>query len=77
VEITRLTAEQKVAYWVRRYRKEHNITQADLSDRISITRCSVNNWEKSRAPISIEYLDAISKVLGVHITLFFQDIPID
>lgn len=69
------TAEQCVAYWVRRYRKERNIRQGDLADRISITRCSVNNWEKLRSPISIEYLEAISKVLGVHIALFFQDIP--
>lgn len=69
------TAAERVAYWVRRYRQERNIKQGDLANRISITRCSVNNWEKLRSPISIEYLEAISKVLGVHIALFFQDIP--
>lgn len=65
------TADQKVAYWVRRYRKERKMTQAVLADRIGISRTSIPNWEAGRIPISVEWLEAIAHVLYVDITLFF------
>jgi transcriptional regulator with XRE-family HTH domain len=69
------TAQEKVAYWVRRYRKERKLTQDSLSKRLGVTRACVPNWELYNSPISIKILESISQILGVHIMLFFQDIP--
>jgi DNA-binding XRE family transcriptional regulator len=71
------TAEEKVAYWVRRYRKERRMTQDSMSKRLGVTRACMPNWESGRIPISIRHLDSISQILGVNIMLFFQDIPED
>lgn len=71
------SAEARVAYWIKRYRKERKITQDSLAARIKISRSSIPNWENRTYPVSIYCLENISKALGVHITLFFQDIPED
>ena len=71
------TADKRAAYWVKRYRKERNMTQAVLADKINSTRVSVNYWESGRNSISLNRLEAVAHALCVDITLFFQAIPED
>lgn len=71
------TAREKVAYWIRRYRKERKLTQDAVSKRLGLTRTCLPNWESSKFPVSIDHLESLSKILSVHIALFFQDIPED
>jgi len=40
------------------------MTQQDLADKIGVSRCLVNRWEKGKAPIKTAYIYAISKVTG-------------
>jgi transcriptional regulator with XRE-family HTH domain len=69
------TALERVAYWIRWYRKSNGMTQAELAKKIYSARITVTSWEKGHRSISIDTLEAISKVFNVRITAFFKKIP--
>lgn len=40
------------------------MTQQELAEKIGVSRCMVNRWERGRAPIKAAYVYAISKITG-------------
>lgn len=46
-------------------RKEKNMTQQDLADRLGVSRQAVSRWEMGTAKPEIESLTAMSKIFGL------------
>ena len=48
---------------IRKYRKENNISQEDLAEKLGVTRQSISLWENNQTQPSIDNIIAIAKVL--------------
>lgn len=46
-------------------RKEKNMTQQDLADKLGVSRQAVSRWEMGTAKPEIESLSALAKVFGI------------
>ena len=52
---------------IRKYRKNKNMTQDDLAEKLSVTRQAISNWETEKTQPDIETLQKISQTLEVSI----------
>ena len=50
-------------------RKENNMTQEQLAERLYVSRAAVSKWESGKGYPNIESLKAISKLFSVSIDL--------
>ena len=50
---------------IRKYRKENNISQEDLAEKLGVTRQSISLWENNQTQPSIDNIIAIAKVFGL------------
>lgn len=57
-------------------RKELNMTQKELAERLNVTDRTVSRWECEVNLPDVEMLKTISKVLNVDITYFYEEVPI-
>lgn len=55
----------KIGETIRRYRKEKDMTQEQLADRLGVTASAVNKWERGSACPDIALLAPIARVLGI------------
>lgn len=58
----------KTGAFIRERRKEQNMTQKDLADRLGITDRAVSKWERGINAPEISTLEPLSRLLGVTIT---------
>ena len=58
----------KTGAFIRERRKEQNMTQKDLADRLGITDRAVSKWERGINAPDLSTLEPLSKLLGVTIT---------
>lgn len=58
---------------ISKLRKEAGLTQAQLAERIGISRSSLVKIENSQRAISLEEGDAISRILGISIYSLLDD----
>lgn len=56
-------------------RKELNMTQKELAEKLNVTDRTVSRWECGVNLPDVEMLKTISKVLNVDITYFYEDVP--
>ncbi len=59
------------------HRKKKGLTQAELGNRLNLTRVSITNIEKGRQRISLHKLLLLSKLLDVSIDTLTQNIDLD
>ena len=57
----------KLADYLKKYRKEKNITQEELACMLYVTKQAVSKWETERGLPDIETYKEISKLLGVSV----------
>lgn len=57
-------------------RKELNMTQKELAERLNVTDRTVSRWECEVNLPDVEMLKTISKVLNVDITYFYEEVPV-
>ena len=50
---------------IKKYRKENNISQEDLAEKLGVTRQSISLWETNQTQPSIDNIVAIAKVFGL------------
>ncbi len=55
----------KIAETIRRLRREHNMTQNELADRLGVSYQAVSRWENESSYPDIELLPAIAALFGV------------
>lgn len=58
---------------LRTYRKEKNISQEQLAEKIGVTRQAVSRWETGKSLPDIHTLHKISKILDISIEDFVDD----
>ena len=58
-------------------RKEKNMTQQDLADRLGVSRQAVSRWEMGSAKPELDSLSAISQIFGITVDelLNAEEIP--
>lgn len=57
--------EQKIGFFIQQLRKEKNLTQKDLADKLNITDKAVSKWERGLSCPDISLLIPLSELLGV------------
>ena len=56
-------------------RKQHGLTQLELSSKISYSDKAISRWEKGEVTPSIEVLEKLSEIYDVPCTYFFEHHP--
>lgn len=56
-------------------RKQRNLSQQDIADRLSVTRGTVSNWEIGRRTPDLVTLIAIADLFSVSLDLFIERYP--
>lgn len=64
-----MTLDKKLA----RLRKQQGLSQADVSERLDISRQAVSRWESGIATPSTENLQLLSKIYGVSLEYLLDD----
>ena len=54
-------------------RKEHNLTQAELAELLSVSQSTVGNWESDRREPDIDMIKKIAAALVTPVECFFDD----
>ncbi len=49
---------------IKRLRQEKNMTQADLAEKLHVTRQTISSWERGNSTPDLELLPAIAEALG-------------
>lgn len=62
-----IVSRVKLAYRIRHLRIEAGLTQAEMANRIGLSRTSITNIEDARQAISAEDLPSYAEALGVSV----------
>ena len=57
----------KISEYLKQYRKNNNLTQQDLADKLFVSKQAISKWENDRGLPDINTYPLISEVLGVTI----------
>lgn len=57
---------------IHQYRKEKNMTQEDMANRLGVTAPAVNKWEKGKSYPDILLLTPISRLLGISLDILLS-----
>lgn len=57
----------KLSDYLKQYRKDNNLTQQDLANKLYVSKQAVSKWETERGQPDIEIYKELSKLLGVSI----------
>lgn len=57
----------KLSDYLKQYRKENNLTQQDLANKLYVSKQAVSKWETERGLPDIETYKELSKLLGISI----------
>ena len=60
---------------VRKLRDQQNMTQAELAERVHVSRSSVESWESGQSYPSIDSCVALSETFHLSMDYFFLPIP--
>ena len=50
---------------IKKYRKENNISQEELAEKIGVSRQSISLWENGRANPGLDTITELASILGV------------
>ena len=62
---------------IKKLRKEHNLTQTQLADMLSISQTPISRWENGDREISIYMIEKIAKVFGMTLSEFVAALESD
>ena len=57
--------QEKVGKFISQLRKEYNMTQQELADKLQITDKAVSKWENGRCMPDISFLEQLSSIFQV------------
>ncbi len=66
---------RRIGQKIKQLRKQRNLTQMELAERINVSFQQVQKYENGETQITLQRLWAISNALYVPITAFWQDFP--
>ena len=59
--------QKKIGEFIAKLRKENDLTQQELADKINVTSKAVSKWENGRSLMDISLLSPLSNILGVSV----------
>lgn len=59
--------QEKIGKFISELRKEKNITQMELADKLNITDKAISKWENGRCMPDISFLEELSKIFNVSV----------
>ena len=59
--------QEKVGKFIKKLRKDNNLTQQDLAEKLSVTYQAVSKWENGKSITDISTLKLISDIFNVNI----------
>ena len=59
--------QEKIGKFISELRKEKNLTQAQLAEKLNITKNAVSKWERGLSLMDISLLKPLSEILGVSV----------
>ena len=59
--------QEKVGKFIKKLRKDNNLTQQDLAEKLSVTYQAVSKWENGKSIPDISTLKLISDIFNVNI----------
>ncbi len=62
---------------IKELREERNISQAELAEKLFVTRQAISNWETQKTRPDIETLEAMSKIFEIDIMEFLYGNEVD
>ena len=69
--------QDKIGNFIAKLRKEKNMTQQQLADKLSVTDRAVSNWENGRRLPEYSILKELCDILGISINELFAGEKID
>ena len=60
--------QEKIGKFIAELRKEKNLTQAELAEKLNITKNAVSKWERGLSLMDISLLKPLSEILGVSVS---------
>lgn len=61
----------KTGQLIEKYRKEKNLTQVELADRLGVSKSAISKWENGNNLPDITLLEPLSEILGIDKLLLF------
>ena len=61
---------EKIGKFIRKLRKDANLTQKELSDKLGVTDRAISKWERGLGCPDISLLEDVARILGVSILDF-------
>lgn len=62
---------------IRKYRKENNMSQDELAEKIGVSRQSISLWETDQTQPTIDNIIALAKIFNISSDLLLNDAPIE
>ena len=62
----------ELSSYLKMLRTKYNLSQADIADKLGITRQCYTNWEREPIKLDLEKLIKIGKVMDEDILIFFN-----
>lgn len=63
-----MTLEEKLC----KYRKERKLSQAEIAEKLNVTRQKVSRWEHGTSVPNIETMKQLAEIYGVNVTEMLQ-----
>lgn len=60
--------QEKIGKFIAELRKENNLTQTQLAEKLNITKNAVSKWERGLSLMDISLLKPLSEILGVSVS---------
>ena len=64
--------QKKIGQLISKIRKEKNMTQKDLADKLGVTDRAVSKWENGRGLPDLSLIELLCKILGITLNEFFN-----
>jgi transcriptional regulator with XRE-family HTH domain len=60
-----MTSFESIGERIKKIRKEKELTQYELADKVGTTHCSISMWEEGKRNMSVYYFARLCKALDV------------
>ncbi|CAD7770162.1 MAG: helix-turn-helix protein [Candidatus Methanoperedenaceae archaeon GB50] len=68
----RIISNAEIGARIRLFRKQKNLTQMQLAERVGVSFQQIQKYEKGRDRICVERLQQIARAMGIPISYFLQ-----
>ncbi len=72
INLQEMNVNERISYYIRKYRKENNLTQKDLADLLFVQPQTVSAWERGIKTPSTDSISNLISLLGISADLIYK-----